>query len=257
MTYYKHNKNKNHKHNNYEPDCYEEYFCECCEEHCYEPCEEHHCECCVGPQGPQGEVGPQGEQGPQGEKGVFDMETKYEALETENKTVLGSINEVYDVLEKFMDPVYDIKAQMYYGVMDPNEVGVVYSYEEITKEMLDKSTGIKSTRPGERKCLSIGYVDEGMYIVVAVPAIYNFGITKDDGFGGRTEFDESIIGANGIDVEFDGDDYRLYGEFVIVGGYRTIFIEERENPTVNCNCEDLTTDDIDDVMSDIFNDSNK
>jgi hypothetical protein len=185
------------------------------------------------------------------------METKYETLETEDKTVLGSINEVYDVLEKFMDPVYDIKAQMYYGVMDPNEVGVVYSYEEITKDMLDKSTGIKSTRPGERKCLSIGYVDEGMYIVVAVPAIYTFGITKDDGFGGRTEFDESIIGANGIDVEFDGDDYRLYGEFVIVDGYRTIFIEERETPTVNCNCEDLTTGDIDDVMSDIFNDSDK
>ena len=79
MTYYKHNKNKNHKHNNYEPDCYEEYFCECCEEHCYEPCEEHHCECCVGPQGPQGNIGPQGPQGetgatgpqgPQGETGA-------------------------------------------------------------------------------------------------------------------------------------------------------------------------------------------
>ena len=69
MTYYKHNKNKNHKHNNYEPDCYEEYFCECCEEHCYEPCEEHHCECCVGPQGPQGPKGDTGAQGPQGEIG--------------------------------------------------------------------------------------------------------------------------------------------------------------------------------------------
>ena len=69
MTYYKHNKNKNHKHNNYEPDCYEEYFCECCEEHCYEPCEEHHCECCVGPQGPKGPKGDTGAQGPQGEIG--------------------------------------------------------------------------------------------------------------------------------------------------------------------------------------------
>ena len=69
MTYYKHNKNKNHKHNNYEPDCYEEYFCECCEEHCYEPCEEHHCECCVGPQGPQGPQGAQGPAGPTGPQG--------------------------------------------------------------------------------------------------------------------------------------------------------------------------------------------
>ena len=180
---------------------------------------------------------------------------KFEQLQTSDKTVLGAINEVNDMLGMFVVPEYDITAQMYYGILDPKEVGNIHSFKDITFEMVTRDDFI-STKPGER-ALSIGHVEQGQLIVIAIPVIFDLVANKDDGFGGRIEFDESIIGANGLDVEFNGDDYRLYGEFVIVGGYRTIFIEERETPTVNCNCEDLTTGDIDDVMSDIFNDSDK
>ena len=214
-----------------------------------------------GEQGLQGEMGPQGIQGPagpQGEQGVFDMEKSYEILETEDKTVIGSINEVYKMVEGWMNPVYDIKAQMYYGIIDPTVTGVIESYADITLDMLNNAEGVKSTKPGDRLCLSLGYVTEGMYIVVAVPALYDFEVTKDDGFGGKVEFDDSIVGANGIDVEFDDDDYRLYGEFVIVSGYRTIFIKKVEDTvTDNCSCVDLSTEDIDDVISDVFNDSDE
>ena len=194
--------------------------------------------------------------GPKGEDGKFDMEMLYDILETEDKTVIGAINELFKMIKDWMDPVYDIKSQMFYGVIDPTTSGVITTYADVTIDMLNNASGIKSTKPGERLALSIGYVDEGSYIIVAIPALYDFTVTKDDGFGGKIEFDESIIGANGIDVEFDETDYRLYGEFVLVGGHRTIYIEEPEKPVggeCGCGCVDLTTEDIADVMSDVFN----
>ena len=192
-------------------------------------------------------------QGLVGPKGEFDMETLYDILETEDKTVIGAINELFKMIKDWMDPVYDIKSQMFYGVIDPTTSGVITTYADVTIDMLNNAAGVKSTKPGERLSLSIGYVDEGSYIIVAVPAMYDFIVTKDNGFGGKIEFDESIIGANGIDVEFDKTDYRLYGEFVLVGGERTIYIEEPEKPSGGeCGCYDLTTEDIDDVMNDLF-----
>lgn len=55
----------------------------------------------IGPQGEQGEQGPQGLTGPKGDKGnkgedgTFDATTTFPILETNNKTVLGAINEVF------------------------------------------------------------------------------------------------------------------------------------------------------------------
>ena len=44
-------------------------------------------------EGPQGPKGDKGEQGPKGDKGEFDAETVFSSLSTEDKTVIGAINE--------------------------------------------------------------------------------------------------------------------------------------------------------------------
>lgn len=192
-----------------------------------------------------------GAQGEKGEDGKFDMETLYDILQTEDKTVIGAINELFNLINKWMHPNCDLKAQMFYGIIDPTETGVIKSYSDITVDMLNQQTGVKSTVPGERLALSMGYVEEGSYIVIAVPTMYDYNVTKDNGFGGKVAFDDDIVGANGIDVEFNDIDYRIYGEFVLVGGERFIYIEAPENAG-SCKCYDITEEDITDAISDIF-----
>ena len=193
--------------------------------------------------------------GEKGEDGKFDMETLYDILQTEDKTVIGAINELFNLINKWMHPDCDVKAQMFYGIIDPTETGVITSYSDITVDMLKQQSGVVSTIPGERVALSMGYVDEGSYIVIAVPTMYDYNVTKDNGFGGKVAFDDDIVGANGIDVEFNDVDYRIYGEFVLVGGERFIYIEAPENNDNNggnCNCYDITETDIIDAISDVF-----
>ena len=193
--------------------------------------------------------------GEKGEDGLFDMETLFDILQTEDKTVIGAINELFNLINKWMHPDCDVKAQMFYGIIDPTETGVITSYSDITVDMLKQQSGVVSTIPGERVALSMGYVDEGSYIVIAVPTIYDYNVTKDNGFGGKVAFDDDIVGANGIDVEFNDVDYRIYGEFVLVGGERFIYIEAPENNDDNggnCNCYDITETDIIDAISDVF-----
>lgn len=192
-----------------------------------------------------------GAQGEKGEDGKFDMETLYDILQTEDKTVIGAINELFNLINKWMHPNCNLKAQMFYGIIDPTETGVIKSYSDITVDMLNQQSGVKSTIPGERLALSMGYVDEGSYIVIAVPTMYDYNVTKDNGFGGKVAFDDDIVGANGIDVEFNDIDYRIYGEFVLVGGERFIYIEAPED-TGSCKCYDITEEDITDAISDIF-----
>lgn len=211
----------------------------------------------IGPQGEQGiqgEKGEQGEQGPQGATGTFDAETSFEALQTEDKTVIGAINELYQMINNWMNPIYDIKSQMFYGILNPAKSGVIKSYSEITLDMLNSEDSVKSTKPGERIPLSLGIVQEGTFIVIAIPALYDYKVTKDNGFGSKIPFDESVIGANGIDIEFDGVDYRVYGEFALVTGERIVYIEKPEESTggSDCECYDITIEDINEAISEMF-----
>jgi hypothetical protein len=173
----------------------------------------------------------------------------FEVLQTEDKTIIGAINELFTMMSD-ISPEFTVKAQMFYGVLS----GQIKSFREVTMEMLNNDTGVISTRPGERPVLSLGNVKPGSYIIVAVPALYNYVVTKDNGFGGKVAFDESIIGANGIDVKFYGIAYRIYGEFVLVGGGRQIHIEKPPYTGDGCHCPDITTEDIDDIIDETFND---
>ena len=174
---------------------------------------------------------------------------KFEQLQTSNKTVLGAINEVNDMLGMFVVPEYDITAQMYYGILDPKEVGNIHSFRDITFEMINQDNFI-STKPGERS-LSIGHVEQGQLIVIAIPVIFDLIANKDDGFGGAMKFDESVLGANGIDVVLNGQDYMLYGEFIIVDGNRKINIIKRIPIETGCECPEVTDDDITDIINGI------
>ena len=172
---------------------------------------------------------------------------KFEQLQTSDKTVLGAINEVNDMLSMFVAPEYDITAQMYYGILDPKEVGNIHSFKDITFEMVNRDDFI-STKPGER-ALSIGHVEQGQLIVIAIPVIFDLVANKDDGFGGAMKFDESVLGANGVDTVFNGQDYMLYGEFVIVDGSRRINIIKRVPIETGCECPPVTDEDITDIIN--------
>ena len=173
----------------------------------------------------------------------------FDQLNTLDKTIPGAINEVNDMLGMFVVPEYDVTAQMYYGILDPEDVGNVHSFKDITFEMIDNDNFI-STKPGER-ALSIGHVEQGQFILIAIPVIFDLIATKDDGFGGAMKFDESVLGANGFDTVLNGQDYMLYGEFAVIEGERRINITKRTPIETGCECPEVTDADITDIIDNL------
>lgn len=170
---------------------------------------------------------------------------KYDELKTEDKTIIGALNEIMEMVKLCLHPTYDVKVQMFYGILDPDVVGPITDYFDINVDMLDNSD-LVSTKPGTRPSIKIQDIKEGQYIIVAIPAMYSCEVTKDDGFGNKVMFDEDIVGANGIDIEINGQDYRVYGELVLVEGDRTIYIDVVTDD--GCDCPDITIQDIDDII---------
>lgn len=200
----------------------------------------------VGPQGPQGEQGVQGEQGPQGEKGeqgpvgpqgeqgpkgdkgengVFDMSKIYSMLNTENKTVIGAINELFEMIQSLI-PVLPVDAPMFYGYIPFEASGVINSFNDITLEMLENSGDCMVSKVNEAiGKVSIGMATEGSLVLVAVPEAFEYRVTKDNGFGEKVPFDEEVFGANGVMAIFDDIDYKLYGELMLTTGELFIHID--------------------------------
>jgi hypothetical protein len=188
----------------------------------------------MGPQGPQGErgekgeKGDQGEQGPQGEKGadgVFDAETIFEILNTQDKTVLGAINELLAMIQE-KHPGIPEGARIYYGYI-PVEVhnGIYATYGELTTEIIkDERNVFQIVEPQFLDKASIGNVPENALIIVLVPEAGEYKVFKDNGMGSKENFDESVAGANGLFFEMDEINYMLYGEFAIVSGERFIYV---------------------------------
>lgn len=174
---------------------------------------------------------------------------KFNQLETSNKTILGAINEVNELLGMFVAPEYDVTAQMYYGVVNPEDLAGMESFGDITEDMINNEN-IISTKPGERTSIPLGYVEQGQFIVIAIPVIFDLVATKDDGFGNTMAFDDSVLGANGIDVTLNGQDYLIYGEFILVSGNRYINITKRIPIDVDsgCQCPPVTDEDITNII---------
>ena len=191
----------------------------------------------VGPQGPagvQGPVGPQGERGPQGEQGVqgpagkFDKTALFNELLTDSKNVIGAINELYRLIKG--EPPVDDKNLIYYGYIPYSVTGMLANgYEDITLDMIkhqDSHITTSSDKVEGKINVGDGIIPEECYIIVAVPRDKGIVVKKDDGFGGKVNFGvgDGVHSANGIDVEYEGVQYSLYGELTLVSGERFIYM---------------------------------
>lgn len=191
----------------------------------------------VGPQGPagvQGPVGPQGERGPQGEQGVqgpagkFDKTALFNELLTDSKNVIGAINELYRLIKG--EPPVEDKNLIYYGYIPYSVTGMLANgYADITLDMIkhqDSHISTSSNKVEGKINVGDGIIPEECYIIVAVPRDKGIVVKKDDGFGGKVNFGvgDGVHSANGIDVEYEGVQYSLYGELTLVSGERFIYM---------------------------------
>ena len=191
----------------------------------------------VGPQGPagvQGPVGPQGERGPQGEQGVqgpagkFDKTALFNELLTDSKNVIGAINELYRLIKG--EPPVEDKNLIYYGYIPYSVTGMLENgYADITLDMIkhqDSHISTSSDKVEGKINVGDGIIPEECYIIVAVPRDKGIVVKKDDGFGGKVNFGvgDGVHSANGIDVEYEGVQYSLYGELTLVSGERFIYM---------------------------------
>ena len=121
---------------------------------------------------------------------------------------------------------------MYYGRLSIEDVGGrVIPYNNITENMILKGvTDGKLTKstPHTLKKESLGLASTtavGDYQIVIVPASRNYTVTKDNGLGGKMEFDEETSGANGIDIIINTIACKLYGEILIAQGEKFIYVD--------------------------------
>ena len=126
----------------------------------------------------------------------------------------------------------DTTEYMYYGRLSIEDVGGrVIPYNNITENMILKGvTDGKLTKsaPHTLKKESLGLATttaEGDYIVVAVPASKGYAVTRDNGIGGKVNFDEETSGANGIDININGITYKLYGMILLTQAEIFIYID--------------------------------
>ena len=121
---------------------------------------------------------------------------------------------------------------MYYGRLPIADVGgKVIPFNQITEAMILKGvTDGKLTKsaPHTLKKESLGKYSQtavGDYAIVVVPTSKNYTVTKDNGLGGKTVFDEETSGANGIDITVNTVPCKLYGEILIAQGEKFIYID--------------------------------
>lgn len=181
-----------------------------------------------GPAGPQGERGPQGEQGAQGPAGKFDKTALFSELLTDSKNVIGAINELYRLIKG--EPPVEDKNLIYYGYIPYSVTGILENgYADITLDMIkhqDSHITTSSDKVEGKINVGDGIIPEECYIIVAVPRDKGIVVKKDDGFGGKVNFGvgDGVHSANGIDVEYEGVQYSLYGELTLVSGERFIYM---------------------------------
>ena len=181
-----------------------------------------------GPAGPQGERGPQGEQGVQGPAGKFDKTALFNELLTDSKNVIGAINELYRLIKG--EPPVEDKNLIYYGYIPYSVTGMLANgYADITLDMIkhqDSHISTSSNKVEGKINVGDGIIPEECYIIVAVPRDKGIVVKKDDGFGGKVNFGvgDGVHSANGIDVEYEGVQYSLYGELTLVSGERFIYM---------------------------------
>ena len=121
---------------------------------------------------------------------------------------------------------------MYYGRLSIEDVGGrVIPYNKITENMILKGvTDGKLTKsaPHTLGKTSLGKYSQtatGDYQIIIVPTSKNYTVTRDNGLGGKTVFNEETSGANGIDITVNTVPCKLYGEILIAQGETFIYVD--------------------------------
>lgn len=126
----------------------------------------------------------------------------------------------------------DTTHYMYYGRLSFQDVGSkVIQFNEITEAMVLKGVAdgkLTKSTPHTLGKTSLGLASttaESDYQIVIVPAANKYTVTKDNGLGGKTVFDEETAGANGIDITINTVPCKLYGEILIAQGETFIYVD--------------------------------
>ena len=99
----------------------------------------------------------------------------------------------------------------------------ISSFADITADMVQ---GLNRVYALKMKKTSLGEINVGETIIVAVPEEKNNGAYKDNGFDEPMKFAEEILGSNGgHTVVVDGINYRIFGELMIVNGEMFVYAE--------------------------------
>lgn len=173
----------------------------------------------------EGPQGPQGEQGPKGEDGVFNMEAIYEVLSTEDKTITGAINELFAMIQSLIPEEPVIVNKIFFGhIPYSEEVGAI-EYSDITMDIMKNHGVIQEVDVAVMDKTSLGLMPDGAMVVIAVPEESGFVVTKDNGFGSKMQFDEDILGVNGIVVDFNGVNYKIFGELLLADAELFFYVD--------------------------------
>ncbi len=199
----------------------------------------------------KGEAGPQGPQGEKGNNAVnpnFTIGTVTTLAAGSNATV--SISGTYPNLVLNFgiprgadgsgsgtgggtggnDPIVPPVEYMYYGRLSAAEVGIppIKQYNQVTADMIVNGANITKAEPSTLGKTSMGLASttaEGDYVIVAVPKSKNYTVTKDNGIGGKVQFNEETAGSNGTPITINGIEYVLYGELLFFQAEIFIYID--------------------------------
>ena len=177
-----------------------------------------------------GQPGQDGKDGKDGKDGTFNPNAIFEELLTSEKTIVGAINEIFQLLkgiEPEEPPVESKLANVFYGYFPYTINQNLMSYADIKLDYLQHEDAVIDEAEGVMGKTSIGLVPEACFIVIAIKKELGLVAKKDDGIGGLVDFDESVVGANGVEVEFEGEKYLLFGEYTIIDGERFIYVIEK------------------------------
>lgn len=177
-----------------------------------------------------GQPGQDGKDGKDGKDGTFNPNAIFEELLTSEKTIVGAINEIFQLLkgiEPEEPPVESKLANVFYGYFPYTINQNLMSYADIKLDYLQHEDAVIDEAEGVMGKTSIGLVPEACFIVIAIKKELGLVAKKDDGIGGLVDFDESVVGANGLEVEFENEKYLLFGEYTIIDGERFIYVIEK------------------------------
>ena len=105
-------------------------------------------------------------------------------------------------------------------------IGGLSSYRDVTLDMiLNPDCNMSFEEPCKKDRTCLGVVPEACYIIVGVPTLCEYKVTKDNGMGGKVEFDEESFGCNGLKIMLDDIEYSIYGELTLIPGERFIYID--------------------------------